>query len=110
MHVQKPARGTSAAVAPLPPTPVEEAERRFSVVVGTFLSHDMALAEKDHLARLTAYRVWVSSARVQGVKTYRLMVGRFDSTEAAESAAQTLMRRGLIRDASVQPLSADATD
>jgi len=52
----------------------------------------------------------VSSARVQGVKTYRLMVGRFDSTEAAESAAQTLMRRGLIRDASVQPLSADATD
>ena len=110
MRVPKPARSTSAAVAPLPATPVEEAERRFSVVVGTFLSHDMALAEKDHLARLTAYRVWVSSARVQGVRTYRLMVGRFDSTEAAESAAQTLMRRGLIRDASVQPLSADATD
>jgi hypothetical protein len=33
------------------------------------------------------------------------MVGRFDSMERAWDAGQTLMRRGLIRDANVTPLS-----
>jgi cell division septation protein DedD len=78
--------------------------QRYGVVVGAFLSRDTALAEKDHLARLTNYRVWVTSQRVEGVRTFRLMVGRFMSTDDAETAAQSLMRRGLIRDASVTPL------
>ena len=87
----------------------EEASRnslqKFGLVVGSYSSRDMAKAEKDHLERLTSYRVWVNSTKVQGVRTYRLVVGRFESMGAAADAGQSMMRRGLIRDANVTPLS-----
>ena len=79
--------------------------QKFAIVAGTFQSNDMAKAEKDHLARLVSYRVWVSKSKVEGKRTFQLMVGRFDSMERAWDAGQTLMRRGLIRDANVTPLS-----
>jgi len=85
-------------------TPVNP-HQKFAIVAGTFQSNDMAKAEKDHLARLVSYRVWVSKSKVEGKRTFQLMVGRFDSMERAWDAGQSLMRRGLIRDASVQPLS-----
>jgi len=49
--------------------------------------------------------VWVSKSKVEGKRTFQLMVGRFDSMEKAWDAGQSLMRRGLIRDTNVQPLS-----
>jgi len=79
--------------------------QKFAIVAGSFGSNDMAKAEKDHLARLVSYRVWVSKAKVEGKRTYQLMVGRFDTMEHAWDAGQSLMRRGLIRDVSVQSLS-----
>jgi hypothetical protein len=79
--------------------------QKFAIIAGSFQSNDMAKAEKDHLARLVSYRVWVSKSKVEGKRTFQLMVGRFDSMERAWDAGQTLMRRGLIRDANVTPLS-----
>ena len=79
--------------------------QKFAIIAGTFQSNDMAKAEKDHLSRLVSYRVWVSKSKVEGKRTFQLMVGRFDSMEKAWDAGQSLMRRGLIRDANVQPLS-----
>ena len=102
---------TSAPVLAPPTSPVRGDEtpanphQKFAIVAGTFQSNDMAKAEKDHLARLVSYRVWVSKSKVEGKRTYQLMVGRFDSMERAWDAGQSLMRRGLIRDAGVQPLS-----
>jgi len=78
---------------------------KFGIIAGSFPSGDMAKAEKDHLARLVPYRVWVDKSKVQGVRTYQLMVGRFDTMEHAWDSAQTLMRRGLIRDANVRLLT-----
>jgi hypothetical protein len=78
--------------------------QKFAIVAGSFQSNDMAKAEKDHLARLVQYRVWVNKSKVEGKRSYQLMVGRFDSMERAWDASQSLMRRGLIRDANVQPL------
>jgi len=78
--------------------------QKFAIIAGSFQSNDMAKAEKDHLARLTTYRVWVNKSKVEGKRTYLLMVGRFDSMERAWDAGQSLMRRGLIRDANVAPL------
>ena len=83
---------------------VEPALVRFSVAVGTFLDAEMARAERDHLARLVRYRVWVNSSTVGGVRSYRIQFGAFDTQADAEEAAQKLMRQGLIRDASVVEL------
>jgi len=78
---------------------------KFGIIAGAFPTNDMAKAEKDHLARLTTYRVWIDKTKVSGQRTYHLMVGRFETMERAWDAGQTLMRRGLIRDANVRPLS-----
>ncbi len=78
----------------------------YTIAVGTYLSADMAKAEKAHLARLTRHRVWVNKRAVDGVKTYRIQIGRFESVEEAEAAAQALLRRGLLRDAQVVELPA----
>jgi len=82
------------------------AGHKFGIIAGSFATNDMAKAEKDHLGRLVPYRVWVDKSKVQGVRTYQLMVGRFDTMEHAWDSGQTLMRRGLIRDVSVRPLTA----
>jgi len=74
---------------------------RYAVAVGTYLDADQARAERDHLARLISYRVWVNTSNVGGVKTFRLQFGMFTSVEQAEEAAQKLLRRGLLRDANV---------
>jgi hypothetical protein len=60
----------------------------------------MARAERDHLARLIPYHVWVSSTLVGGVRSFRIQFGTFASRDEAEAAAQKLLRRAL-RDASV---------
>lgn len=77
---------------------------RYSVAVGTFLDVDMARAERDHLARLIRYRVWVNAFTVNRVKTYRIQFGAFETQAEAEEAAQKLLRQGLLRDASVVEL------
>jgi MSHA biogenesis protein MshM len=82
-----------------------DSPHKFGIIAGSFPSNDMAKAEKDHLARLTSYRVWIDKTKVNGQRTYHLMVGRFETMERAWDAGQMLMRRGLIRDANVRPLT-----
>jgi hypothetical protein len=74
---------------------------RYAVAVGTLLNPEMARAERDHLARLIPYHVWVSSTTVGGVRSFRIQFGTFASRDEAEAAAQKLLRQGLLRDASV---------
>jgi len=89
-----------------PPALATDGNGRFGIVAGSFPSNDMAKAEKDHLARLTPYRVWIDKSKgADGVRTYHLMVGRFESMEHAWEAAQTMVRHGILRDANVRPLS-----
>ena len=76
----------------------------YTVMVGSFLKADMVWAEREHLSRLTDYPVWVSRRSIDGVRTYRIILGAFESVEAAETAAQALLQRGLLRDAKVLPL------
>jgi cell division septation protein DedD len=96
-------------VPPSEPPPSEDAVagpgHKFGIIAGSFPNNDMAKAEKDHLARLVPYRVWIDKTKVQGQRTYQLMVGRFDTMEHAWDSAQVLMRRGLIRDANVRILT-----
>ena len=82
-----------------------DSPHKFGIIAGSFPTNDMAKAEKDHLARLTSYRVWIDKTKVNGQRTYHLMVGRFETMERAWDAGQLLMRRGLIRDANVRPLT-----
>jgi len=77
---------------------------RYAVAVGTLLNAEMARAERDHLARLIPYHVWVSSMTVGGVRSFRIQFGTFASRDEAEAAAQKLLRQGLLRDASVLAL------
>ncbi len=79
---------------------------RYTVAVGTFLNAEMARAERDHLARLIPFRVWVNSSSVGGVASFRIQFGAFASRDEAETAAQKLLRQGLLRDASVMELPA----
>ena len=87
------------AAADAPPTGT-----RYTVIVGSFLKPDMAWAEREHLSRLTNYPVWVSRRQIDGVRTYRIILGAFESTEIAETTAQNLLQRGLLRDAKVVAL------
>jgi type II secretory pathway predicted ATPase ExeA len=81
--------------------------RAYTILVGSFLKSDMAFAEREHLSRLTNHPVWVSRRSINGVRTYRIILGAFESTEMAEGAAQSLLQRGLIRDANVLALPLD---
>lgn len=88
--------------------PVQPMTVRYVVAVGTFLNAELARSERDHLARLIPYRVWVNATTVGGVKSFRIQFGTFASRDEAVEAAQKLLRRGLLRDASVEELpSAD---
>ncbi len=82
------------------------AAARYTVAVGMYLNAETARAERNHLDRRIRYPVWVSRATVEGVKTYRVQFGSFESVDAAEAAAQALLRRGLLRDAQVVALPA----
>jgi hypothetical protein len=68
------------------------------------LKPDMAWAEREHLSRLTNYPVWVSRRNIDGVRTYRIILGAFESVDGAETAAQALLQRGVLRDARVVAL------
>jgi type II secretory pathway predicted ATPase ExeA len=98
---------TRAAVAPAPlpaPAPVSPLApqatnaAQYAIAVGSFPTRDMALAEADYISRLVPLRVKVASAG-SGGHGYRLLLGKFDSMNAAEQSMRKLQSRGLIPDA-----------
>jgi type II secretory pathway predicted ATPase ExeA len=108
-------RSQSASVAPAPvpaPTPnvgtpaAPEAPEspqatgalQYAIAVGGFPTRDMALAEADYMGRLVPLRVKVARAG-EGGHGYRLLLGRFDSMDAADVSMRRLQARGLIPDA-----------
>jgi hypothetical protein len=88
------ATAPKAAVPAPPPAPANQ----FSIAAGRYGTHDLARAEADYLGRLITPRVRVGNLRDGGA---RLLIGRFDTREAAESAMRGLQDRGLIPEASV---------
>jgi type II secretory pathway predicted ATPase ExeA len=103
-------RSHSASVAPAPaPAPTAEAPAapeapqatgalQYAIAVGGFPTRDMALAEADYIGRLVPLRVKVARAG-EGGHGYRLLLGKFDSMDAAEVSMRRLQTRGLIPDA-----------
>jgi type II secretory pathway predicted ATPase ExeA len=99
---------STAAPAPLADSPIAPAERvtpriapeaQYAIAVGSYPTRDMARAEGDYLSRLVPLSVRM--APVRGTHTYRLLLGRFDSSELAERSMRKFQNRGLIPDASV---------
>jgi hypothetical protein len=74
------------------------------VTVATFDDPDRARSEKKHLSRLTRHRVWLSTSRDGGAKSYRLQFGTFKSRDEAAAAAQSLLWQGVLREAQVVAL------
>jgi type II secretory pathway predicted ATPase ExeA len=87
---------------PAPPvagaTPEAPGSPQYAIAVGSFSSRDMALAEADYMGRLVPLRVKVARAG-EGGHGYRLLLGKFDSADAAELSMRRLQGRGLIPDA-----------
>lgn len=113
--VSRPARSTSETpdtFRPDPSTPVPpgsggasavdtEAGTHYGVGVAAYLDADRARVEKDRLSRDTTLPGQVISFRDGGTTMYRVVVGRWASSNDAEQAANALMERGLINEARV---------
>lgn len=95
----------AALLAPEEPaaTP-RQGNTRYAITVATFDDPDRARAEKKHVGRLTRHRVWVSTIREDGRKSYRLQLGTFRSRDEAAAAAQSLLWQGVLREAQVVEL------
>ncbi len=92
------ARVTHAAPKPAVPVAAPVPTTQFSIAAGRYGTHDLARAEADYLGRLITPRVRVGNLRDGGA---RLLIGRFDTREQAQSALAGLQSRGLIPDASI---------
>ena len=62
-------------------------------------------AERDRLGSATGLSTRVLPYREQGVTMYRLILGAYETRDAAENAASDLFAKGLVPQASVMPLT-----
>ena len=72
----------------------------YAIAVGNYPTREMAMSECDYLGRLVTLRVHVAPAGA-GKRGYRLLLGKYDDTEAAEVALHRLQGRGVATDAKV---------
>lgn len=91
----KPGRTQARAQAP----EREIASPQYAIVFGHYSTSDMARAESDYLSRLVPLRVRVSPT--PGGNTFHLVMGRFETSEAAEQSLRRFQRQGLVEDAKV---------
>jgi len=88
---------------------------QYAIVFGHYSTSEMAHAESDYLSRLVPLRVRVSPT--PNGNTFHLVMGRFESSEAAEASLRRLQHQGLVEGAKVskiprwsaKPQRADAT-
>jgi hypothetical protein len=114
----EPASGPTAADQPAnvdqPPSPEAppQVERstsghgRFGISVGTFRSEERATIERTRLAANSGLVPKTVVMSEGGESLYRLILGAFDSRESADSAASSLVQRGIVKEAFAVPLGA----
>jgi len=121
-HVTVPSSGAQApppeTTAPAPSTPTAEvaspsaeasaspvkppAPKVFALEVATFIIQERAQSECDLLAESTNLKARLRTRTgSDGVVIYRVLLGRFDDEQAAETAADDLLTRGLVSEARV---------
>ena len=93
-----PAAGASEAAASATPS---ESATHFGVGVAAFLDADRARIEKDRLMKDTTLPGVVVPFRDAGTTMYRVVLGRWATSDDAEKAANALMERGMINEARV---------
>ncbi|MEQ1832936.1 MAG: SPOR domain-containing protein, partial [Candidatus Eisenbacteria bacterium] len=92
-----PGSGTEAAA----PATSTESATHFGVGVAAFLDADRARSERDRLSKETTLPGIVVPFRDAGTTMYRVVLGRWATSDDAEKAANALMERGMINEARV---------
>jgi hypothetical protein len=83
--------------AAIPPSP----KRSFGVIVGTFLDEDRAKQEGARIGAAAHLPSSTLTVQEGGTSVYRVVVGRFDTNLAAETAASNLITKGLANEARI---------
>jgi len=96
------AKSTTAGSAPAGSTPASTAA--YGVGVASYLDEDRANVERDRFAADTALPAAVMAYNDAGTIMYRVVLGRWASSNEAERNANSLMERGLINEARVLQL------
>jgi cell division protein FtsN len=100
-----PAAPTRAPVAPAAEPARREAASRFGLEVATFIFEGRAETERQRLAT-AGQRVRILSTWEYGSRVYRVVIGSYRSTAAAERAADSVLSSGLVLQARVVTLPA----
>lgn len=90
-----------AATSPIPVKPV--GTRRYGLSIGTFLSEERATTERARVAAATTFGARIVPVRQDQdtVPSYAVIIGSFESRDAAERAASDLIQRGIVDEARV---------
>ncbi len=106
-----PARPLPVTVAAPPPSAELDrsesgAAGRLTLDVGTYLDATYALAQRERLRATTGLEAWIVTDSEGGTESHHVILGVYRSPERAEAAANLLLGRGLVSQASVVPLPA----
>ena len=96
--------GAAPAPKPAPPPAATADAAAFGVGVASYLDETRAASERDRFATDTSLPAVVMEYSDAGTTMYRVIVGRWASSNEAERNAITLMERGLINEARVVQL------
>ncbi len=94
-----PAGATAGAAAPAVAAPAPT--RKFGIAVADFLFDDKAATEKDRLAAATSLEASVVPKDDGGTTTYQVVLGAFDSRQAAEAKGAELLGAGTVKESRV---------
>jgi hypothetical protein len=104
--VRSTSSGAAAAQTVAPGTSSSPAagEPAFGVGVASYLDESRAAIERERFATETSLPAVVMEYTDAGTTMYRVVIGRWASSNEAERSANSLMERGLINEARVVPL------
>jgi hypothetical protein len=72
--------------------------------VGTYLFSDRARIVSRQLSKRTGLDAWVETGEAGGARNYKILLGGFTTQDSAERTADTLLSRGIVSEAMVEPL------
>jgi cell division septation protein DedD len=99
-----PAAPQAPAETVLAPPHAEPGPPRFCLAVGTYLFSDRARMLSRQLSKRTGLDAWVEPGEAGGARNYKILLGGFATQDSAERTADTLLSRGIVSEAMVEPL------
>lgn len=84
--------------------PAQAKPARFCLAVGTYLFSDRARIVSRELSRRTGLDAWVETGEAGGARNYKILLGGFSTQDSAERTADTLLSRGIVSEAMVEPM------